>query len=175
MFTVHRSLRDLQPRHLEVPALLLVSAILLIFGLTLPTVTLKELVFWKHTFSILSGIQNLFKEGHYFLSVIIFLFSVVFPIAKLATLGTLWFARLPRRKRLFLLRWLGALGKWSMLDVFIVAIMIVISMTSGLMSAEPHVGIYIFGASIMLSMIATMRMNRLSRHRVPNPTFGDRH
>ena len=49
-----------------------------------------------------------------------------------------------------------------MLDVFVVAITIVITKISGLVEAEAHVGIYVFAVSVILSMIATMRIEKLA-------------
>ena len=156
-----QSLQKIHPRHLDVPILLAVSLVLLWFGLFLPVITLKELVFWKHTFSVLSGISSLVDEGHYFLGIVIFLFSIVFPFIKLGMLFALWFGRLAQWQREKYIHWLGAIGKWSMLDVFVVAITIVIAKLSGFASAQPQIGLYFFGSSILLAMLVTVRIERL--------------
>lgn len=150
-------------RCLDVPVLLTVSIAALVSGLTLPTITFKELVFWKHTFSILTSIQSLYDEKQYFLAGLVGLFSLVFPVIKLCALAAIWCLPLSRGVRLRLVRLLGFLGKWSMLDVFIVAIMIVISRMSGLMDATPRVGIFVFSFSIICTMIVSMRIEHLSR------------
>lgn len=155
------SLKNLYPKNFIIPIALLAATVLLILGLILPVMTLKELVFWKKTFSVLTGIQNLFLEEHYILAVIILLFSVAFPIFKLTTLTTLWFFEMPEVRRQTLVHWLSALGKWSMLDVFVVAVMIVITKISGLASAEPRVGIYLFGLSVAITMVVTETIERL--------------
>lgn len=49
-----------------------------------------------------------------------------------------------------------------MLDVLVVAITIVITKISGLVEAEAHIGIYVFAVSVFLSMIATMRIEKLA-------------
>ena len=147
----------------DVPLFLVTSASCLAFGLRLPTLYFKELVFWKHTFSIMTGIESLYRGKYYFLAVLILFFSVVFPIAKLLMLAVIWCLKLSQETRLKLVKVLGILGKWSMLDVFIVAVMIVISRLSGLMKAEPRPGIYVFAASILLAMLATMRIESVVR------------
>ncbi len=159
----NHSLHALKPRHYEVPLLIAGAGASLAYGLLLPTLTLKELVFWKHTFSILSGIQSLYQEKYYFLALIVFLFSVIFPIIKLFTLTSVWFLKLSEAQRLKFIKWLELLGKWSMLDVFVVAVLIVISKVSGLLKAEPHLGIYVFAFSVVLSMLTTMWIERLAR------------
>lgn len=163
---VKKSLAALHPKNTEVPVLILTAFIALIYGLTLPVITLKELVFWKHTFSVVTGIKNLYEEKYFVLAGVIFLFSVLFPFFKLSTLWTLWFFRMAPERRQFLLKWLGILGKWSMLDVFVVAVTLVISKISYLAKAEAHAGIYVFGLSVMLSMITTFRMEQLTRKTV---------
>lgn len=155
------SLQRSFPRRIDIPLCLCASAILLGFGLFLPVITLKELVFWTHTFSVTSGIISLFQEKQYFLGVIIFFFSIVFPIFKLSVLSAIWFSRLSEEKRKFYIHWLGILGKWSMLDVFVIAVTIVVTKISGLADAQAHVGIYLFAGSIILAMLTTEQIERL--------------
>jgi len=76
------SLKNIYPRNFLIPLALLTAVILLILGLVLPVMTLKQLAFWKNTFSVLTGIQSLFVEKHCILAGIILLFSVIFPIFK---------------------------------------------------------------------------------------------
>lgn len=155
------SLQQLFPRYYFIPAALVLSALFLACGLVLPVITLKELIFWKTTFSVLTGIQSLFDESHYFLALIILLFSVCFPLIKLTALIFLWFTPAPQQLRARTVEWLGIIGKWSMLDVFVVALMIVVTKISGLAKAEARGGIYFFGASIFLAMLATEKINAL--------------
>ena len=161
-----QSLRQIYPRHYDVPVLILASLATLSEGLFLPVITLKEMVFWKHTFSVLTGIVSLVTEKHYILAVIIFLFSVIFPIFKLFMLLTIWFKKLTDEERGVYIHWLSGLGKWSMLDVFVVAMTIVIAKISGFASAKPETGIYFFATSILLAMIVTMRMEHLVHKKI---------
>ncbi|MBI3315438.1 MAG: paraquat-inducible protein A [Candidatus Omnitrophica bacterium] len=156
-------LSEKYPHHLEVPLLLSAAALSLGFGLVVPIITLRELVFWKHTFSVLTGIQSLYQEKYYFLALVIFVFSVIFPVGKLTALTVVWYLRISQAARLRLVGWLGVFGKWSMLDVFVAAVTIVITKVSGLIEAEPRPGIYIFAFSIILSMLATMRIEQLNK------------
>ena len=66
-----------------------------------------------------------------------------------------------------ILHWLGLLGKWSMLDVFIVAIMIVLVKLGPLARVEPRSGVYVFAAAIGMSMLTTMYIDHLARQLVP--------
>jgi len=156
-----QSLQKRYPKNYLVPAGLALSGLFLIMGLFLPVITLHELVFWTTTFSVVTGINSLFQEKHYFLAFIIFFFSIVFPLFKLGVLCRIWFSRLADEKRQFYLRWLGILGKWSMLDVFVVAVTIVVTKISGFAKGEARIGIYFFTASILLAMILTEHFQRL--------------
>ena len=160
MQTERKSLKQIFPDHYEIPALLSVATLLLIFGLFLPIITLEELILWKSTFSVLTGIGHLFHESHYILGVIVMFFSVFFPITKLSALCLIWFCKISKNFRDKVIEWLGILGKWSMLDVFVVAIMIIITKISHFAHAEARIGIYFFGTSIILTMITTERIDR---------------
>jgi len=56
---------------------------------------------------------------------------------------------------------LSLLGKWSMLDVFVIAIIIVPIKLGALASAKAEIGIYYFGASIILAILATNLQSNL--------------
>ena len=155
-----KTLQHLYPKRIDILILIIASAVLLFIGLHLPVLTVRKL--WeRNTFSIISGITNLWESKNYFLSVIIFFFSVIIPIVKLATLFVIWFVRLRNHQRKWLLCGLGLLGKWSMLDVFVTAIIIVSIKLGALASAKAEIGIYYFGISILLAMLATNLQSNL--------------
>lgn len=131
-------------------------------GLTMPVIAFEQLVFWKDSYSVLGGIQNLFHEKQYVLAAVIFLFSVVFPVIKLLALSVLWFRRYSGDQRLKMLQWVERMGRWSMVDVFVLAIVIVLTKTTPLTKAEPRMGLYVFAGSVLLSMVTAMRINFLA-------------
>lgn len=146
---------------LTLAALLAAATALFIAGIFLPVITVKQFFIFKDTFSILGGIEALWREKHRLLAVIVFVFSIVFPAVKLSLLTYLWTqdARDPMRKGIA--RALGWMGKWSMLDVFVIAVTIVIAKLSGFADAKARIGIYLFGASVLLTMIAAWRIERM--------------
>ena len=123
MVDTKKSLFNLYPSHMEVPVLIAGSVTALVFGLQLPVITMQQFVFWKEAFSVLRGVQNLFQEKQYALALIIFIFSVIFPTVKLLSLGAVWFCRWSDADRIKALEWISKLGKWSMVDVFVLAVM----------------------------------------------------
>ena len=159
-----QSIYEVYPKRYDIPLFILASFSLLVWGLFTPVIALKQLVLWENVFSIVSGIINLYEDGHYILSSVILFFSIVFPTAKLMTLAVIWFVKLDKKQRSWALHWLGILGKWSMMDVFVVALMIVISKASGpFLNADSRYGIYIFGLSVVLAMVTTGLISKLAR------------
>jgi paraquat-inducible protein A len=155
-----KTLQQLYPKRIDILILIIASSVLLFIGLNLPILTVRKL--WeKNTFSIISGIMNLWKDKYYFLSVIIFFFSVILPIVKLTTLFVIWAIKLRDNQRKWLLYGLGFLGKWSMLDVFVTAIIIVSIKFGVLASAKAERGLYYFGISIFLAMLVTHLQSNL--------------
>ena len=157
-----KSLREEYPGRADIYLSILGAATLLAFGLYLPLLHVTQLVFWESNYSIVSGIEQLFRDGEYFLGVVILLFSVVFPAGKLVVLTIIWTARLTVKERMKTLDWLGHLGKWSMLEVLIVALMILSFKLKVLAHAETRYGIYVFSLSIVLSKISVARVERLA-------------
>jgi len=162
-----RSLMERHPHHaVLVPATLLISTVLLFIGLSLPLLQTQQQFFWKkweNSYSVWAGVKALSHQGDYFLAGVLFFFSIVFPLAKLISLAVIWFVKLREDQRATLLHWLGLLGKWSMLDVFVVAILIVLVKLGPMARVEPRIGVYFFAAAIVASMLTTMYVTRLAR------------
>ena len=137
------------------------SAILLCIGLSLPLLYSQKL-FWKSTYSVWAGVVALWDQGEHALAAVLFFFSIIFPTIKLIGLAIIWFEKLPEDKRTHLLHWLSLLGKWSMLDVFVVAILIVLVKLGPFVKVEPRVGVYVFSAAILASMLTTMYISALA-------------
>lgn len=160
------------------PVVLLCACCTLALGLGQPVVTLRTGLA-HDSYSVLSGIADLARSGEVLLALVVLAFSVVFPIAKLGALAHVLFVPVEDERRTRLVRSLERLGRWSMLDVFVIAILIG-SVHLGILSeahAEP--GVYVFAAGILLSMCATLSVQRQlaaprEPARVPAATRGER-
>ena len=158
-----RSLRAQFPNRHDIPILLAVGAVLLPLGLTLPTVTLSKMAGVSGaTYSVITGILNLAKGGNVLLALLIFTFSLIFPILKLAMLSAIWFHGMEPDRRDRSLHALRILGKWSMLDVFVVVALVGAIQFGFLATATPRMGIYLFSGAIVSCMIATFLESRLA-------------
>jgi paraquat-inducible protein A len=81
----------------------------------------------------------------------------VFPCVKLGLLAVIWLERahdLARVRRLH--RWVESLGKWSMLDVFVVAILIVAMKSAGVADLHIGIGLYLFTFSVIATQFASV-------------------
>jgi paraquat-inducible protein A len=111
------------------------------------------------TDTIMSGIIGLWEDGMYVISAIVFAASILIPLLKLVGLGWLLLAVRRRRPgrpgltRLYSI--LEFIGRWSMLDVFLVAFLAGIVQFGALATVEPRLGIVAFAAAVVLTVLAT--------------------
>ena len=107
---------------------LLASLAMLVPGLTLPSLHLVSLGLFEQEYSLLAAIIAFWEKQHYSLFALVLCFTVLFPLAKIA--AGLWLFYLATPNPAKLKGWVGllsALSKWSMLDVFIIAVLVLAS------------------------------------------------
>ena len=141
--------------------LLLAAAPMLVAGLTMPAISVSRLVFFEQQYSLMQAILAYWSQGQWALFILVLVFSVLIPASKVLIGLLAWLAgqnrpQLVRR----MLRVLAAISKWSMLDVFIVALTVLVVDGRILDSADVHVGIILFAAAAIASTLATQRLNR---------------
>ena len=127
--------------------------------------------------TILGGIRLFFQSGDWPIAIIILTASVVVPVCKmLALLWLCYIVRQPKsvlsplnRNRLY--RITEFIGRWSMVDVFVVAILVALIRNGSLMSIEPGAAALSFTAVVILTMIAAMLFDPRSiwLHTAPPP------
>lgn len=109
--------------------------------------------------TILSGILQLIKFDMWPVAIVVFIASFMVPLGKILGLGIL-LIRVKRQTRLqpgrgtVLYRMVHFLGKWSMLDVFVVAIMGAVVNLGFITSIEPGSGAAAFAVMVLLTMFA---------------------
>lgn len=135
-------------------------------GLVAPIITLKKFVLIENTFSVLGGVIELFTEGQVFLFIVIAGFSVVLPLLKISILNKLLSVKEYNTKYLDkYLYWMHLYGRWSMLDVFVVAVLVVAVKLGVIASVEMRFGLYAFAAAVVLTMYVTARVVSLTGSR----------
>lgn len=144
---------DTAPWRWLIPGLLIVCVVLLGFGVTMPIMLTDQLGSDPRTYSIIDGISKLIAQGKPLIAVLVLIFSVVFPPAKLMLMTWLWFWRLDRDMQHSALWALHFLGKWSMLDVFVVAVVATAADLGILSTFTARGGAMVFAAAIAMSML----------------------
>jgi len=136
---------------------LLVAARLLGFGLLLPVMRVEHFLVFSEETSLIALTFGLLRQGDGLLASVIGLFSILFPAGKLALLGL----RPPRPEaaRRFL-GGLEALARWSLLDVFVVALVVFSVRASGWAGAMTRPGLYCFAGAVIATMLAAAVMRR---------------
>ncbi len=142
--------------------LLLLATLLLLVGLFSPMLTMSQFYFFESSFSVMGGLASLITEGQYFIAIVIFIFSIIAPIAKVAFL---FVSLRPERacspKQKHYLRLMHDYGRWAMLDVFVVAVLIMTVKFGAVASIEVHWGLYVFACAVMLIMYLTHKVVNL--------------
>lgn len=113
-------------------------------------------------YGLFNSIRLLWDSGMQALAVLVVAFSVCFPFAKLAVLA--WCTRRgPAGRRRAWLHAVERIGKWSMLDALLVAILLGLTRGQWLVGARPLPGIALFVGGILLSMLAGTLVGRAWR------------
>lgn len=109
-------------------ALVLTAALLLFPANLLPIMRIDFLGISKSS-TILDGIRLFMQSGSYFIGIIILVASVLVPLFKIIGLGILlaaihWNQPLHLKQKTSMFRFIAFIGRWSMLDIFVIALLI---------------------------------------------------
>ena len=109
--------------------------------------------------TIISGVVLLYKTGSWHLALIVLIASVVIPLAKIMALAFLLITIQRRsvkeqRERLQLYRLINFVGRWSMLDVFVVTFTVALIQLQPLMAVQPGTGVLFFASVVVLTLFA---------------------
>lgn len=151
-------LRNAASRHL-----LTISLLFLCIGLLTPVFSLvvsqnvpilQQIVLKQDSKGVLDTIKTLFGAKQFFVALLLLIFSVVTPLLK-TVLTFLVISGRDRTGRLA--KFVKTVGKWSMADVFVVALLLAIFSLGGdgLTDARLGIGLYFFAAYVLLSLMAT--------------------
>lgn len=112
-----------------------------------------------HPSTILGGVQELLKAGMWPLAALVFFASVAVPVLKLIGLTILLVTtqRANRRRlrdRTVLYRIVEAVGRWSMIDIFMESILVALVQFGSVVTINPGVGAIAFASVVILTMLA---------------------
>ncbi|TVR63622.1 MAG: paraquat-inducible membrane protein A [Candidatus Competibacteraceae bacterium] len=155
-------------------ALTLTACILYIPANTLPIMTVVSMGYGEPS-TILSGVQTLIVAGMWPLALVVFIASVAVPVLKLLALIYLLVSvrrksRWRPRDRTVLYRITESVGRWSMVDVFMIAILAALVKLGSIATIEPGAGALAFAAVVVFTMLAAMSFDpRLIWDAMENP------
>ena len=155
-------------------ALLMAAYALYLPANLLPIMETRSL-FGAQQDTIMSGVVYLWSSGSWVLASVVFIASVAVPLLKMLSLTVLLVSvhrhsRKQPLQRTKLYRLLELIGRWSMLDVYVVTILVALVQARSLATIDPGVGVIAFAAVVVLSMLATMSFDpRLIWEAIDNP------
>lgn len=155
----HSSLHLRQRESLQRTWAFTVAALLLYLPANLLPVLRVESITGSQSSTIISGVIQFWQQEDYPVAVIIFVASVMIPVLKIIAIVCLCFAARdgtrPRgMTRLY--RVTEFVGRWSMVDVFVVAILVGVVQLGTTISIHPGAGAVSFAAVVILTMFAAM-------------------
>lgn len=156
-------------RNFVLSFLIILATVFFALGIILPVIRFTTVYVWTNEHSIATIIYALYQNEEYFLTTVLFLFSILFPFLKLFYLLTLVTSPdIPaefRKKSISTMEWLG---RYSMTDVMVLALMIFYVNSSGYTEASVLPGVYFFAASALITMLAYGWANSVPpRSRIP--------
>ncbi|MCB1843873.1 MAG: paraquat-inducible protein A [Halioglobus sp.] len=170
-------LHQRKPASLQRTLALVVTACILYVPANLYPIMYTDQLGTTEVSTIIGGVVLLMELGSVPVALVIFVFSVVVPSAKLMTLLYLvWtvesHSALHPRQRARLYRITEFIGKWSMTDVFVVAILVALVHLGGLLVIRPGIAALSFAGVVIVTMLAAEAFDprliwdaRTSKHR----------
>jgi len=131
-------------------------------AMLLPLMTLSSIGF-DESGSVLDTCMNFYRNGYYFVAVMVFFTAVVFPFLKLFLPFVIsLYIKLNRRpgwlKSGF--RFLGHLEEWGMVEVYLLGILITLIKMNDMASIDYNTGFFCFIALVMITMATSVNLDR---------------
>jgi len=137
--------------------MLLAALVCFFAGIFLPFTTVTKLWLFDNQISVCHGLVVLWKAGEAFLFLILLVFTICFPFVKMNALLAIWlYPSLTADQAKAFYKFVSNLGKWSMLDVFVVAILVLTLKSSSVASIRIGTGFFLFLISVMLTQFSSM-------------------
>lgn len=138
---------------------LLITACLLYIPANLYPIMITEQLGVSEGSTILGGVMILLHHDAAPVALVIFVFSVMVPLGKfMALFYLLWTVKrhspISARQRTTLYQVTEFVGKWSMVDVFVVAILVALVHLGGLLSIRPGFAAMCFAGVVIVTMVA---------------------
>ncbi|MGP1956929.1 MAG: membrane integrity-associated transporter subunit PqiA [Arsenophonus sp. NC-PE1-MAG3] len=150
-----------RPNSLQNTMALLLSSLILYIPANILPVMITNTLSTRLDSTIMSGVILLWSDGSYPISIIIFITSVMVPSLKIVALGWLCFnakgyGNQDSMQMHFIYEIVEWVGRWSMIDVFVISILSSMIQMGRFMNISPAIGVILFAAVVILTMFAAM-------------------
>lgn len=141
-------------------ALLVTAAILYIPANLLPIMTVNSFGRGEPD-TIMSGVIALARNGMFPIAAVVFVASILVPTFKLVGISLLLYSvqrhqPMSARQRILMYRFIEWIGRWSMLDIFVIAILVAVVRFDSLASIDAGMGAIAFASVVVLTMMAAI-------------------
>lgn len=112
----------------------------------------------RNSSTIWSGVVSLFESGAWAVALVVFLASLFIPLLKLAILFYLALSARTKRHpqfKNFLYKMVEAIGRWSMLDIFLLAVLVAVVKLAPWAHVQPEFGSLMFLLVVVFTMLAS--------------------
>ncbi len=155
----HAHLHPRKPHSLALTTALLLCAAVLYIPANLLPVMYTRTVFDEEKDTIMSGVLVMLHSGSWPIAVLVFVASIVVPMLKILALVVVLFSAWRgsaryRTQRSELYRMVEFIGRWSMLDVYAISLLVALVQIRSLASVAVGWGALAFGAVVVLTMVA---------------------
>ncbi|HGJ5875258.1 MAG TPA: membrane integrity-associated transporter subunit PqiA [Arsenophonus sp.] len=150
-----------RPNSLQCTMALLISSLILYVPANVLPVMITNTLGSRLDSTIMSGVILLWGDGSYPVAIIIFIASIMVPSLKILAIGWLCldakgYGNRDPAKMHFIYELVEYVGSWSMIDVFVIAVLSSLVQMGRLMSVSPAIGVILFAAVVILTMFAAM-------------------
>lgn len=153
------SVQPRKPQSLNRTTAYLLASMLLFLPANLLPIMKSTTIGTEQKDTILSGILHLWHSGSYPIAIIVFVASIVTPLFKMLSIAYLCYTchrkstkQIQFRTKLY--HFTEIIGRWSMIDVFVVALLGALVKMGALATIEPQWGIVAFTAVVFLTMFS---------------------
>jgi len=140
---------------------LLITSIFLYIPANLLPIMITQVLGTPMPSTIMAGVVLLWSEGSYPVAMVILIASIMVPTLKMIAIG--WFCwdansnkEIDRERLHVIYEVVEFVGRWSMIDVFVIAVLSALVRMGQLMSIYPDIGALLFASVVILTMFAAM-------------------
>lgn len=160
----HSELHLRHPNSFEWTVSLLIMAALLYIPANMFPIMITTVLGEPTSSTIISGVILFFQDGSYFVGGVIFVASILIPLIKMFVIAWLCYCvkaktKYSMKELTTMYRLVEFIGKWSMIDVFVVALLVALVQLSGLMIIQPGIALRAFALVVILTMLSAHKFD----------------